>query len=83
LTGKRRMFVIEIRRDGDEWRGRLRDNDADEVRADTRELVVRSLELMALAQVQHDLRRPGSPLVKEVVFEIVEAEDLPPGVAAD
>ena len=56
-----------------EWRGRLRDNNADEAKADTREQVVRSLEMMALAQVQHALRRPDAPLVKEVVFEVVEA----------
>jgi hypothetical protein len=40
---ERRGFVIELRRVGDEWRGRLRDNDADEQRCETREPTVRAL----------------------------------------
>ena len=70
MTGKRRVFVLEVRRDGERWRGHIRDNDAAEVTALSRDTVVRELELMALAQVQHDLRHPDSPLVKEVVFDL-------------
>ena len=50
--------------------GHIRDNDAAEVTALSRETVVRELQLMALAQVTHDLRHPDLPLVKEVVFEL-------------
>src|SRR4051794_21472259 len=31
MIGKRRVFVLELRRDGDTWRGRIRDNSANEV----------------------------------------------------
>ena len=70
MTGKRRVFVLEVRQDGERWRGRIHENDAAEVTALTRKTVVRQLELMALEQVTHDLRHPDSPLVKEVVFEV-------------
>ena len=72
MMGKRRVFVLEVRQDGERWRGRIRDNDATEVTALSREAVVRELQLMALAQVTHDLRHPDLPLVKEVVFEVEE-----------
>jgi hypothetical protein len=50
----------------------LRRRNFTEVSAETRETVVRSLEVLALTQVAHELRMPGAPLVKEVVFEIEE-----------
>jgi hypothetical protein len=62
----------ETLRPGDLWRGRIKDNAAQEVSAEARETVVRSLEVLALTQVAHELRMPGAPLVKEVVFEIEE-----------
>ncbi len=68
MTGKRRVFVLKLWRDGEHWRGRIKDNDADEV-AGTREHVLRELEMMALAQVIHDLRSADAPLIKAVVFE--------------
>lgn len=72
MTGKRRVFVLALRRDGEQWRGRILDNSAAEVAAGTREAVMRALEGVALAQVIHDLRSPDAPLVKTIVFELTE-----------
>ena len=72
MTGKHRVFTIALRRDGDGWRGRLKSIRADEVVQAKREDVMRELEMMALAQVIHELRGPDAALVKAVVFEVEE-----------
>jgi hypothetical protein len=73
MTGKRRVFVLVLRRDGAGWRGRIKDNAVDEVHVMGRETVVRELEMLALTQVLHGLRNPDAPLVKEIRFEVEEA----------
>jgi hypothetical protein len=70
VTGKHRVFTLSLRRDGERWHGHIKDNTADSATGDDREAVARVLEQMALAQLAHELRAPGAPLVKEVVFEL-------------
>jgi hypothetical protein len=72
VTGKRKVFVLVLSRDGERYRGRIKDNPANEVTAPTRESVVRQLETLALTQVLHDLRHPALPLVKEIIFQLEE-----------
>ncbi len=36
MTGTQRVFVLEVRKDGEQWRGRIRDHTAAEVTALTR-----------------------------------------------